>query len=384
MMQHEMVQQPPEQLPIEEISSPLNAQIFDFCESELFPETLQNSEVASNSNCCYEEHSSYSTNLSLTPEMNKYTNNNSLGIKDDTAPETATTTTTTTTTTTQAMISSTISTTPGTTINTSNINHSINHSNLSVIFDDSPDDLDNDISVSIDFSTTAGFIIPQYLPNQQDQFDYSSLNNRNSMPDVADCSLTQFPAENPVIPFMGHTMPPVYEDECLSAMPPYMRLNNTSSPSCSLLDPSIGPYLPSNLNAALAAADSAGIFSGGCLFLGNEMPPQELDYQGENGGIFCPDTLPRAYNCSADLQAISNESNHFVNGTGNSTPLASEISSLEDPTFKVGKLTVEERREKIHRYMKKRNERNFSKKIKVTSLILSQLIFCIRETCQYS
>lgn len=68
------------------------------------------------------------------------------------------------------------------------------------------------------------------------------------------------------------------------------------------------------------------------------------------------------------LQAISNESQHFVNGTGNSTPLASEISSLEDPTFKVGKLTVEERREKIHRYMKKRNERNFSKKIKVLTI----------------
>jgi hypothetical protein len=55
---------------------------------------------------------------------------------------------------------------------------------------------------------------------------------------------------------------------------------------------------------------------------------------------------------------------------GNSTPLASDISSLEDSTFKVGKLSVEQRKEKIHRYMKKRNERNFSKKIKVFSLSL--------------
>ncbi|PKI50094.1 hypothetical protein CRG98_029532 [Punica granatum] len=47
-----------------------------------------------------------------------------------------------------------------------------------------------------------------------------------------------------------------------------------------------------------------------------------------------------------------------------SPPLAAEISSLEDSTFKVGKLSVEQRKEKIHRYMKKRNERNFSKKIK--------------------
>lgn len=40
----------------------------EFCESELiFPETaVQNSEVASSSNCCYEEHSSYPTPLSIT------------------------------------------------------------------------------------------------------------------------------------------------------------------------------------------------------------------------------------------------------------------------------------------------------------------------------
>lgn len=41
-------------------------------------------------------------------------------------------------------------------------------------------------------------------------------------------------------------------------------------------------------------------------------------------------------------------------------------SSLEDTSFKAARLSVEERKEKIHRYIKKRNERNFSKKIKVT------------------
>ncbi|XP_027116670.2 uncharacterized protein [Coffea arabica] len=327
-----------EQLPLEEISSPINAQIFDFCESELFPETLQNSEVASNSNCCYEEHSSYSTNLSLTPDMNRYANN--LLVKDE-PPETATTT---------HAVTSTMTTT------TTN-----NNSNLSVIFD-STDDIENDISVSIDFSNSTAYNIPQYVHNQLDQFDYSSLNARSSVTDVADGSLAQYPGEPPAVPLMAPPMPPVYEEECLSAMPPYMRLS-TSSPSCSLLDPTIGPYLPGNLNAALAA-ENPGIFSGGCLFLGTELPPQELEFQGENGGIFCPDAMPRVYNCSTELQAISNESQQFVNGAGNSTPLASEISNLDDPTFKVGKLTVEERREKIHRYMKKRNERNFSKKIK--------------------
>ncbi|PVH31773.1 hypothetical protein PAHAL_9G228800 [Panicum hallii] len=43
---------------------------------------------------------------------------------------------------------------------------------------------------------------------------------------------------------------------------------------------------------------------------------------------------------------------------------ATEASSLEDASFKIAKISVEERREKIHRYIKKRNERNFSKKIK--------------------
>jgi hypothetical protein len=45
---------------------------------------------------------------------------------------------------------------------------------------------------------------------------------------------------------------------------------------------------------------------------------------------------------------------------------ATEASSLEDANFKSARITVEERREKIIRYIKKRNKRNFRKKIKVT------------------
>ncbi|NP_001150114.1 uncharacterized protein LOC100283743 [Zea mays] len=43
---------------------------------------------------------------------------------------------------------------------------------------------------------------------------------------------------------------------------------------------------------------------------------------------------------------------------------ATEASSLEDANFKSARITVEERREKIIRYIKKRNKRNFRKKIK--------------------
>lgn len=68
-------------------------------------------------------------------------------------------------------------------------------------------------------------------------------------------------------------------------------------------------------------------------------------------------------------KTLNSEGQHLLNGSPGTT-LASEISSLEDPTFKVGKISAEERKRKINRYLKKRNERNFSKKIKVTSLSL--------------
>lgn len=47
----------------------------------------------------------------------------------------------------------------------------------------------------------------------------------------------------------------------------------------------------------------------------------------------------------------------------------SEITPLDDSTLKVGRLSPEERKEKIHRYLKKRSERNFNKKIKVRDKI---------------
>lgn len=60
--------------------------------------------------------------------------------------------------------------------------------------------------------------------------------------------------------------------------------------------------------------------------------------------------------------------NNIVDGSVNFTPLPTEITSLEDPAYKASKLSAEEKKEKIHRYLKKRNERNFSKKIKVSSM----------------
>ncbi|XP_076889128.1 uncharacterized protein LOC143539805 [Bidens hawaiensis] len=297
---------------IEQASSPLSAQLLEFCESELFPETIQNSEVASSSNCCYDDHSSYTTNLSFPPDIIKYP-----------TPAPAT-----------------------------------DDNNFSIIFDE--EITENDInSVNLDFTTSPNLNLPPYQFTSQDQFDFSLLQNQIPLNDHNN-PILPYPSDHGV-PIIGPTLPTVCEDDSLSSMPPskFMRFNNNhpSSLNCSFMDPSITSYLSGNTNPPLPL-ETSGIFNGD-LFLG------ELDFKGDNNGIFCLDPLPRPYN-SNELQAHSNESQHLVTGGGSSaTPLASEITSLEAETFRVtNKLTTEERKEKIHRYLKKRNERNFSKKIK--------------------
>ncbi|KAK6929711.1 hypothetical protein RJ641_003805 [Dillenia turbinata] len=334
---------PPEQYPLDEISSPLSAQIFELCDPDLFPETIQTSEVTSSSNCGQEDNCSYTTNLSFLSDLNNF---NSLNDTNGNTNATATTT-----------IVATVATT------TSPISIADNVSNLSALFDGQ----EEDISASIDFSTSPPFSVAQFTENQQDQSDFSSLQTTITKT-ITNPSTPQVPLINPVgigvLPQFPSSMgPPLpIEDDCLSTMRSYVHLN-PSSPSCSFLDPSLASYLPGTLNSTLSSADTCGIFPGN-LLMNSEIQPQDLDFQGDNGGLFCPEPLPLLFN-HGSLQTLSNESQSLANGGGSSTPLASEISSLEDSTFKVGKLSIEQRKEKIHRYMKKRNERNFSKKIKV-------------------
>ncbi|GJV21424.1 putative CCT motif family protein [Tanacetum coccineum] len=296
----------------EQVSSPLSAQLLEFCESDLFPETIQNSEVASSSNFCYDEQSSFPT-----ADITKYPT-----PIDNTKPPTSTN------------------------IDTDDIN------NFSLIFDE--EITENDI----DFITSPNLNLPAYQFGHQDQFDLTILQNQiDHATNINNGPIQPYPNDH-VVPIIGPTtLSTVCEDDCLSSMPPskLMRLNNatTTSASCSFMDPSLSSYL-SNPPLPLETFNAN-------LFLG------DLDFKGDNVGIFCQDPLPPPYNAS-ELQALSNESQHLVNGGGSSTtPLASEITStLEADTFRVTttKLTTEERKEKIHRYMKKRNERNFSKKIK--------------------
>ncbi|GLT76615.1 hypothetical protein SLA2020_482670 [Shorea laevis] len=309
--------QPPEQLLIDEISSPITGPVLDFCDTDLFPENLQNPEVTSNS--CHEENSTYATNLSMPLDFEKLSS-----YQDNHGMTNIATSTTTTTT-------PVFTATPTTNNNTSN---------LSIIFD-SPDKIDNEIS--IDFAPSPPFSFPQFPTTHQDQYDHTLVHPQIPLTDVVD-GLTQYSAE-PVVPLIGPPLPAVFEEDCLSPLPSY------------------ATFMPAGAMTAALAADSSGIFAGS-LLMGSELQPQELEYQGENGGIFCPDSLQRAFNLG-HLQVLTNESQQLGAVAASSTPITSEISGLEDSTFnKLGKLSAEQRREKIHRYMKKRNERNFSKKIK--------------------
>ncbi|KAK7393650.1 hypothetical protein VNO78_22210 [Psophocarpus tetragonolobus] len=345
------VVQPPtsseqEQLPIDEISSPISARIFELCDPDFFPDTLQHSEVTSSSNCCHEEKSSYATTISPPLEV---VDNNKININSNSNIVTTSSSTTTTSTTTN-----------------NNNNNATNSNNLSIFFD-SQEEIDNDISASIDFSSSPSFIVPPLLPitTQQDQFDFSSAQPHVQLSAAGSVlkGFSQYPTEPMFAPLIGGSpLPSIFYDDCISSLPSYMPLN-PSSPSCSYLSPGLGIYMPppGSLNTAVSA-DSCGVF-GGNILLGSELQAQELDYQGENGGIYCTDSIQRVFN-PPDLQALGTESQKLVAGAGSSATLAPEISHLEDSNLKVGKLSVEQRKEKIHRYMKKRNERNFSKKIK--------------------
>ncbi|XP_010522454.1 PREDICTED: uncharacterized protein LOC104801068 isoform X2 [Tarenaya hassleriana] len=327
----------------DEITSPLSAQIFDFYDPQLFQEPFQTSEV-------YDENSLFSDN-------NNNNNNNLLeksGSFDGKETSNAKTTTAT-------MVGE-----------TENVNVEDNNGCLSVIFD-SQEDFDNDIAASIDFSSSPlQFPVSDHLLGSicQGQFDFSVQQSPNILYAASGDPLTLTAASSSLAP------PPlqsaVFEEDCLSSIPSYNVGLNPSSPSCSFFGtPGLPAYMAAsggNLSSGLSS-ESSGIFSGS-VHLGPELKPLDplMDYQSDNGGIFCHDSIKRIFN-PGDLQTLGGGENqtHLVTAAGGAPPpsLGMEMTGLDDPTFnKVGKLSVEQRKEKIHRYMKKRNERNFSKKIK--------------------
>ncbi|XP_073027285.1 uncharacterized protein [Primulina eburnea] len=351
-----MIQPREQQLSIEEITSPFETQLSEFCESDLFPETMQDSEVTSTSNCCHDEQSSYLTNYSFNySDMNTYNNIMHSDMKTVVA---------------STSVSAATATTPSISPSTPTIITAIDDC-MSIIFGSTDDQIENDISNSIDFTTLSSsfpvYPYSQHVSNQE-QFNISSIGSLFSL-DMIDGSphtAHQYISEKQqamvlpppgVVPVMGPWIPTAYEGECgMPSLPSYLSLRS-SLPGCTLNDPMMGQYLHSCSINTPFSAENLGIFTGSGSLMGSDIS-QELEFQVENGGILMYDSMPRVFNHAYESQHLD------VHGGPNTAPLNSEISSLEDPNFKVRKLSVDERKRKIHRYMKKRNERNFSKKIK--------------------
>ncbi|XP_048636694.1 zinc finger protein CONSTANS-LIKE 9-like [Brassica napus] len=313
----------------DDITSPLSAQIFEFCDPQLFQETFnQSSEVTSTSNILDKSGSGHgnnsgnsNTNTTTTTEnSNTYTNNKFQDDEDD------------------------------------NIN-----ADMSTIFD-SHEDFENDIVASIDFSSSS----MQYpaldhllTKTNEDQFDFApGVQAVHQLPNISYSGDT---LTLPHVPSLAPLPLPleVFEEDCLSSVPSYNIGLNPTSP---FFRTSGLPTYMVNMNTSLLSSDSnSGLYPGyvhpGSEF--NKPYDQLLDFQADNGGLFRfnPDDLQA-------LNSIEDQSHLVVPQTH--PPLGPvEVTGLEDSTLnKVVKLSSEQRKEKIHRYMKKRNERNFGKKIK--------------------
>ncbi|CAF2289134.1 BnaA04g19400D [Brassica napus] len=316
-----------DQFSIDDITSPLSAQIFDFCDPQQFEETFnQSSEVNSVSNILDKSGSFQDTNTTTTTE-NSNTNMNNI-FQDDEDDN--------------------------------------NNADLSIVFD-SHDDFENDIAASIDFSSSPLQypLIDQLLTTtNQDQFDFSSgAQIVHQLPNIPHSG------DNLALPAVSSIAPPllplgVFEEDCLSSVPSY-NLGLNPNP-CSFFRTS---GLPAYMSTGLLSSDNSSGLYPGHIHLGpdfNKPRDQLMDFQTDNGGLFCPDSIKGIFN-PGDLQVLNGVENQSQLVIPQTHPTLGpvEITGLEDSTLnKVVKLSPEQRKERINRYMKKRNERNFSKKIK--------------------
>ncbi|XP_038971143.1 uncharacterized protein LOC120104291 [Phoenix dactylifera] len=331
-MLQEMIQ-PQEELAMEELSSPIASQILDFCDDikDLFPDTLRTSEVSSCSgggggidpSPCYDDNS-FIPPSAFSP-----------------------------------------------------LPSSMDPSAFSALLDSSQPPPDDFAAVISSYPPPPPLPVPPTnLSGHPDRCDKSALADA-----IAD-RYTDYSPNSAVQLLAGPLLPPpppsVYEEECL---PSYM---STVSAYVGLDPP---PFM-----------DAGIVGGGGGLYLGGGMSVLEAQQSWYQGGMkLGPQETGMApmdmvaggrsiefygqYYSSTDLQlqklldliicvlfsvkVLGDSHQHLVGGCGSPKPLvASDVSAWDDSSYKVGRLSVEERKEKIHRYMKKRNERNFSKKIK--------------------
>ncbi|WOL07096.1 hypothetical protein Cni_G15832 [Canna indica] len=156
--------------------------------------------------------------------------------------------------------------------------------------------------------------------------------------------------------------PSPYEEQCYAAagMSQTPELAGLDAPPCGFLD-GVG------MSAALYVGgnEPQGLFGGGMA----TMSAQGFFGDGADRGSmgsFGQDAMSCMYS-SGDMQVnMSGGMQRLMAGcSGPARPVpTSDISTSDEPNYKVGRLSSEERKEKIERYMRKRNVRNFSKKIK--------------------
>ncbi|KAK1314198.1 Zinc finger protein CONSTANS-LIKE 5 [Acorus calamus] len=313
-----------EQLQIEGLASPIEDPILAFCdEAELFGAAA---EASSCSGCCYEDiNSCYTTNTATTTAATittadlSYPCSSSVFASDTTKFDPA---------------------------------------SLSVLLDTQPDP---DISASLNY---------RFFVDPQEPFDLSSTLQPSQLPimSTTNFSTTNTFSPDPTAAIPTQSLQSVYEQqECLAQLQPYIGLDptSTSPTSCSFFDPG-GIAGPSYLTAGCLGEVNGMYGGGGILGGGAEM----VEFQADNGGgIYGMDSMQSVFNTSDLQEVLSENQHHLANGSGgcsSPTPLTatSNMTSLDESTFKVGRLSVEEKKERINRFMKKRNERNFRKKIK--------------------
>lgn len=174
----------------------------------------------------------------------------------------------------------------------------INNDNadLSIIFD-SQDDFDNDITASIDFSSSIQFPVSDQL---QDQFDFTGV-QLHQPPNILYSSSSGDPLPPPLSAF---------EEDCLSSVPSYnLGSLNPTSPSCSFLgNPGLPAYMAvtGNMMNTGLSIERSGFYTG--VHFGSDFKPthdQLMEIQADNGGMFCTDSIKPIFNPGDHLQVYS-------------------------------------------------------------------------------
>ncbi|KAG1361476.1 hypothetical protein COCNU_09G009390 [Cocos nucifera] len=312
--------QPQEELAMEGLCSSIASQILDFDDdiTDLFPDTLRTSEVSSCSgggggSCvdpspCYDDDNSFVALAAFAPLP------------------------------------------------------SMDPSTFSAVLDSSQPPPDDIAAVIPSYATPPPFPVPPTkLSDQPDQCDMSVIEGAitGTYTDYSQNSAFQLLAG----PLLQPPPPLVYEEECLpsamSTASAYVGWNPSPFMDAGVIGGGAGLY---SGGGRRLWEDQQSLYQGG-MNLGPEetgMDPMEMVSGGGGIGFY------GQFHSSTDLQVLGDSHQHLVGGSGSTKPLvASDVSALDEPSYKVGRLSVEERKEKIHRYMKKRNERNFHKKIKV-------------------